>query len=87
MLIETAPKQETTLSRRIVADWQKDPNSVTADQVHVWSPRGIILTECMGKADARILVKHGFCYVVDQQAIRQYGKLGKQYCIDSITRI
>jgi hypothetical protein len=70
-------KQETTMDRIAVKDWQKDHNSVVADQVQVWSPRGIMLTDCISKADARILVKNGFCYVVDQQTIRQYGKQGK----------
>ena len=77
MLTEIAHKQETTMDRKTVEDWQKDPKSVAADKDEVWSPRGIMLTTCMRKADARILVKHGFCYVVDQQAIRQYGKIGK----------
>ena len=65
------------MNKKTVKDWQKDPNSVVADQVQVWSPRGIMLTDCMRMADALILVKNGFCYVVDQQAIRQYDKPGK----------
>ena len=65
------------MDRKTVKDWQIDPNSVTEDQVQVWSPRGIMLTNRMSKADARILVKNRFCYVVDQQTIRQYDKPGK----------
>jgi hypothetical protein len=60
------------MNQKTVEDWQKDPNSITAGKVRVWSPRTIMITDCMSKADARILVKYGFYYVVDQQAIRQY---------------
>ena len=66
------------MDRKTVRDWQIDHNGIVADQVQVWSPRGIMLTDCMSKADARILVKNGFCYVVDQQAIRQYDKPGNK---------
>ena len=65
------------MDRKTVRDWQIDHNSVTEDQVQVWSPRGNMLTDRMSRADARILVKNGFCYVVDQQAIRQYDKPGQ----------
>ena len=66
-----------TMNRITIEDWQKDHNSVAADQAQVWSPRGTMLTDCMSQADARLLVKNGFCYVVDQQAIRLYDKQGK----------
>ena len=65
------------MDRKEVKDWQEDHNSIAADKVQVWSPRGIMLTDHMSKANARLLVKNGFCYVVDQQAIRQYDKQGK----------
>jgi 3-deoxy-D-arabino-heptulosonate 7-phosphate (DAHP) synthase len=71
---ENSHNKEVKMDRKTVKDWQKDHNSVVVDQVQVWSPRGTMLTDCMSKADARILVKNGFCYVVDQQAIRQYDK-------------
>ena len=67
-------KRELDAIADVYPDWQEDYNNLVAEQVQVWSPRGIMLSDSMSKADARILVKYGFCYVVDQQSIRQYGK-------------
>ena len=65
------------MDRKEVKDWQEDHNSIAADKVQVRSRSGTRIIDHMSKAKARLLVKNGFCYVVDQQAIRQYDKQGE----------
>jgi hypothetical protein len=51
MLTETAQIQKTTMDRKTVEDRQKDHNKIVADKVQVWSPRGIMFTDCMSKVN------------------------------------
>ncbi len=57
-------------------NWKNDYDAIAADKVQVWSPDGTMLTDQMSKAEACLLVKYGFCYVVNPQAIRQYEHQG-----------
>ena len=65
MLTKMTHKQETTMDRKAVKDWQKDHNGVVADKIQVWSRSGTRIIDHMSKANAWLLVKNGFCYVVD----------------------
>ena len=58
----------TMTGRTTPKEWQKNPNNIETEKVQYWQ-NGIMVTARMTYFEAYYLVKDGYAYVINPQAI------------------